>query len=514
MKNYLLSSLLVATVSLAATSAVSQEANSCLVAGHRGNALYYPENTIAAYAACKGIADMFEIDLRKTSDGEFVSLHDNTLDRTCRTPVGTAATGSVESSTYSTLRQLDAGSWKGAQFAGEKIPSFGEIVDCARANNLKILIERKGTTVSAQDCYDLIQLHTCADIVIMQSFDASFCYAFAKLMPGVPTGVLTDGATAAANASKYVSEGCDFASCSDLSAAQVVTLHNAGLQVYNWTIDGASAIKTAKEKGIDAIITNDPATASGKQPDDPFVPYVPGTMSNNLQGYWQLDGNANDVQNKIPGSAVGSSLWTTGKFGQALASAQGKYVNLGTASAQTPGTNAITLSIWVKFDQLPSQQAVNYAGIFDSTADGYVIYSDKPSSEVRLKVATVSGKATRPGIPAESIKLGQWHNIVGIYDGAGIGGGMAYIYLDGVKCSQLSMNTVTTDFVKGQQGGIGADPLSSANSYFVGTVDDVAFWNRALSNGDVKEIYDRGMEGKSLNDIINPPSCVADWSLM
>lgn len=50
-------------------------------------------------------------------------------------------------------------------------------------------------------------------------------------------------------------------------------------------------------------------------------------------------------------------------------------------------------------------------------------------------------------------------------------------------------------------------------SYFIGEVDDVAYRNRAPSNGDVAEIYNRGQEGKSLYNIMYPVASVNDWSL-
>jgi glycerophosphoryl diester phosphodiesterase len=50
---------------------------------HRGAAAYAPENTIPAYTlgADQG-AHFVEIDLQRTKDGQLISLHDNTLERT------------------------------------------------------------------------------------------------------------------------------------------------------------------------------------------------------------------------------------------------------------------------------------------------------------------------------------------------------------------------------------------------------------------------------------------------
>lgn len=89
------------------------------IAFHRGASRYAPENTLPAIdtAAALG-ADYIEIDIRTTSDGKFVLLHDGSLDRT------TSARGPVATRTGDEVEALDAGSWFSSRFAGTKVPSF------------------------------------------------------------------------------------------------------------------------------------------------------------------------------------------------------------------------------------------------------------------------------------------------------------------------------------------------------------------------------------------------------
>ena len=89
--------------------------NTVPVAAHRGNAKYFPENTLAAFRSALSLSpDMLETDLHMTSDGEIVIMHDHLVDRT------TNGSGLVREKTYEQIRKLDAGSWKGEQFIGEK----------------------------------------------------------------------------------------------------------------------------------------------------------------------------------------------------------------------------------------------------------------------------------------------------------------------------------------------------------------------------------------------------------
>ncbi len=94
------------------------------LAAHRGFSTFYPENTMRAFAeAVKLDIDMLEIDLHMTKDGEIVMMHDHTIDRT------TDGSGLIREKTLAEMKALDAGSWKGEEFTGEKVPTFREFLE-------------------------------------------------------------------------------------------------------------------------------------------------------------------------------------------------------------------------------------------------------------------------------------------------------------------------------------------------------------------------------------------------
>lgn len=97
-----------------------------IVIAHRGLDQTYPENTVIAFRAAleKGMA--IEIDVRGTVDDELIVLHDDTVDRT------TDGEGRVAQMTLTEVKALDAGSWWGEQFAGEKIPTLMETFDAVK----------------------------------------------------------------------------------------------------------------------------------------------------------------------------------------------------------------------------------------------------------------------------------------------------------------------------------------------------------------------------------------------
>ena len=109
------------------------------VTAHRGFSAEYPENTMVAMeAALKLDVDMIEMDVHMTSDGQIILMHDHTVDRT------TNGTGLIREKTLAEMRELDAGSWKGERFAGEKVPTFREFLELMKDHpEMEVIVELK-----------------------------------------------------------------------------------------------------------------------------------------------------------------------------------------------------------------------------------------------------------------------------------------------------------------------------------------------------------------------------------
>ena len=107
------------------------------IQAHRGASYDAPENTlVSAKLAWKNRADAVELDIRPTKDNGLVVIHDADTKRT------TGVAGKIEEMTLAQIQALDAGSWKGAKFAGEKIPTFDEFLAIIPEGG-KLLVELK-----------------------------------------------------------------------------------------------------------------------------------------------------------------------------------------------------------------------------------------------------------------------------------------------------------------------------------------------------------------------------------
>lgn len=158
------------------------------VMAHRGNRALCPENTLAAFRqAFADGCDILETDLHLSADGEFVCIHDATLDRT------TSGSGPVAEKTVAELKSFSAA--KGfPQFDGETIPTLAELLavlppDVALALELKTdrFLEPEIGRRLARVLADAGALERS----VILSFSAERLRAVRQAAPEVPAGLIS-----------------------------------------------------------------------------------------------------------------------------------------------------------------------------------------------------------------------------------------------------------------------------------------------------------------------------------
>jgi len=152
MRRFLLSLL------IAAACAFPQSKHVVVIA-HRGEHLRHPENTIAAFqGAVDAGADFFELDVRTTSDGKLVLMHDDSVDRM------TNGKGAISSMTFDEIRKLEVGLKMGPQFSGTRVPTFDEALAFAHG---KIGVYVDSKRISATDVVSALERHDMQDRVVI-----------------------------------------------------------------------------------------------------------------------------------------------------------------------------------------------------------------------------------------------------------------------------------------------------------------------------------------------------------
>ena len=132
--------------------------NSITIVAHRGLAEGVPENTLAAFrqSIARGIA-VIEVDVRVTSDGRLVILHDLTLERT------TDCSGSVSTFTLARLKACDAGR---PTHQGERVPTLGEAVALADRSPTRLLLDVKPGTPLEKVIAEIRNLHAEPTVIL------------------------------------------------------------------------------------------------------------------------------------------------------------------------------------------------------------------------------------------------------------------------------------------------------------------------------------------------------------
>ena len=238
---------------------------------------------------------------------------------------------------------------------------------------------------------------------------------------------------------------------------------------------------------------------AGQQPNpgnistDPYfvaVPTVPMTS------YWKFDENAGaaagDSANGNDGTISGAT-WTTGKVGSAL-----YFHGSSSDSVTVPHstnlniTGPFTAEAWIK-----ATGSSNYLMIADkyygsaTVTKGLSLYL----SSGKLRLSIYSGaNGGKNVIGTSELRDNAWHHVAGLWDGS-----VAKVYVDGAmqKDSPWSYPPASTTAAL----GIGKR-LGGWGGYlpFLGTIDEVAIYNRALETDEIQQHYQDGLAGLGYED--------------
>ena len=233
------------------------------VIAHRGYSGAAPENTLAAVDAARMVgADWIEVDLHVSGDGTPTVIHDQSVDRTTD---GSGAVGKLDDDT---LSRLDAGSWAGPGFAGQRLPKLDTLLKDVSTKGGRLLLELKGewSPGAVASVAGSIIDEGMADRTVVQSFSVSTLAFLRDIAPLVERCLL-----------RTVPREDDLAVLDDLQALAynpsvrgffmrrgvVDRFLDAGFGMFVWTVDNPTSWEKLFGAGVHGIITNLPATLQG-----------------------------------------------------------------------------------------------------------------------------------------------------------------------------------------------------------------------------------------------------------
>lgn len=242
-----------------------------LVIAHRGGKGLAPENTLAAFARSAALGvDVLEMDLRQSSDGALIVLHDRRVDRT------TNGHGAADSLSLAQLKQLDAGyrfTPDGDTFPyrgqGVAIPTLDEVFTAFPDARFLIELKEDSDALVREFCRTVRHFEL-GDQVIAASFHSRPLARLRQMCPEVATAAASTAGMAfillhwlrldaAYHPASHAFQFPGRLGSIDLIDARFIARARAHkVQVHVWTINDPDAMQHYLALGVNGLITDYP----------------------------------------------------------------------------------------------------------------------------------------------------------------------------------------------------------------------------------------------------------------
>ena len=217
------------------------------IVAHRGLHDDHPENSLAAFrAAWDAGIEWCECDVQKSAGGEWVVIHDDTLDRT------TNGSGPIWHHEAVTLSRLRLKRHDGS-LSDERLPLLTDLLRVMRGGDA-LLLEVKSS--GAAPWRQLVPLGNRR--IVIQSFHREVVEEAAR--SGAAAALLTENPQDLADPSRL--PGGTVNARHDLVDHHVVArCRAAGKSIGVWTVNGLADLQRVIKLGVDRIITDNPSLA-------------------------------------------------------------------------------------------------------------------------------------------------------------------------------------------------------------------------------------------------------------
>jgi glycerophosphoryl diester phosphodiesterase len=217
-----------------------------ILIGHRGARALEPENTIRALKRGMECADFVEIDVRLSSDGIPVVIHDETVDRT------TNGRGPLSDFTVAQLKELDAG-------AGEKIPTLREVLDLVGSSS-GLVVEIKEEGIEKTVC-GMLKDSGIEDLFVV-SFNDKTVKNVKEILSFARTGLIYSGDLKdPLGIASLIKADAILPKFGRATAELVEEAHRQNFLVFCWTLNTHDEFAGAIEMGVDGFASDNPCEA-------------------------------------------------------------------------------------------------------------------------------------------------------------------------------------------------------------------------------------------------------------
>lgn len=235
------------------------------IIGHRGASFDAPENTLASMnLAWRQQADGIETDIHLSQDGRIVVIHDYDTLRV------SGISNRVATTPWAQLQRLDVGSWKGADWAGEKLPTLDSLIATVPRDKC-FLIEIKvheeilpaleaafQASHKSPQQLRIITFYLETAQAAKTRFPKHEVYWLVGYGKDPATGQPPSVTELIAKARAAHLDGLDLDAKFPIDTRFVQQVHAAGLKLHVWTVDDPERAAVLAAAGVDGITTNKP----------------------------------------------------------------------------------------------------------------------------------------------------------------------------------------------------------------------------------------------------------------
>ncbi|GAA3233494.1 glycerophosphodiester phosphodiesterase [Actinocorallia longicatena] len=233
---------------------------------HRGASAYAPENTLASFRlAARMGADVTELDVQQTRDHKLVVVHDETLKRTTNVEkvYPKLKPWRVKDLTLKQIKKLDAGSWFGRTYKGERIPTLAQALRTVADSGTGMLLELKrpdlypGMTDRVIATIKTDPRWRDSDRLTVQSFSWRYLKPVHERLRSARTAALGKPRADQLFGLRWYADAVhpDHRTVTPEYAREV---HSQWMDLYAYTINDRATMRRMISYGVDGIVTNRP----------------------------------------------------------------------------------------------------------------------------------------------------------------------------------------------------------------------------------------------------------------
>jgi glycerophosphoryl diester phosphodiesterase len=226
-----------------------------MVIAHRGSSAIAPENTLAAFRlAADQHTDFIELDVQESADGHVLVVHDSDLMKVGGNPT------KIWDGDAANLRSIDIGSFRDPRYSAERVPTLAEALAACKGR-CRVIVELKSYGHDKQLEERIAAVVEGAGMeraCVFMSLDRDMVRKMKALRPSWRVGLLVAKAIGDLTELK-----ADFLAVEARMASRsfVRRAHNAGQDVYIWTVNDPAWMFVGLSRGVDGLITDKPDVA-------------------------------------------------------------------------------------------------------------------------------------------------------------------------------------------------------------------------------------------------------------